>query len=136
MTDGLSDVLEVMLFMRWCQCDLPIVPLFETRDDLKNAPAILRSMFTHEAYRGYLQSQDDEQIIMLGYSDSNKDCGYITANWELITRRRPLLTCAEREQGVTFTLFTGAAAQWRAAAVRRPRPSSRSQPAWRMAAFV
>ncbi len=106
MTDGLSDVLEVMLFMRWCRCDLPIVPLFETRDDLKNAPAVLRSMFTHDAYRGYLRSQDDEQIIMLGYSDSNKDCGYITANWELYNAQETIADAC-REQGVTFTLFHG-----------------------------
>jgi phosphoenolpyruvate carboxylase len=106
MTDGLSDVLEVMLFMRWCGCNLPIVPLFETRDDLKNAPAILRSMFTHEAYRDYLRAQDDEQIIMLGYSDSNKDCGYITANWELYNAQETI-AAACREHGVTFTLFHG-----------------------------
>ncbi len=106
MTDGLSDVLEVMLFMRWCGCDLPIVPLFETRDDLKNAPAILRSMFTHEAYRAYLQSHDDEQIIMLGYSDSNKDCGYITANWELYNAQETIASVC-REHGITFTLFHG-----------------------------
>lgn len=106
MTDGLSDVLEVMLFMRWCQCDLAIVPLFETRDDLKNAPAILRSMFMHEAYRSYLQSQEDEQIIMLGYSDSNKDCGYITANWELYNAQETIAAVC-REHDVTFTLFHG-----------------------------
>jgi phosphoenolpyruvate carboxylase len=106
MTDGLSDVLEVMLFMRWCGCDLPIVPLFETRDDLKNAPAILRRMFTHEAYRDYLKSQNNEQIIMLGYSDSNKDCGYITANWELYNAQETIAAVC-REHDIIFTLFHG-----------------------------
>ena len=106
MTDGLSDVLEVMLFMHWCGCNLPIGPLFETRDDLKNAPDILRRMFTHEAYRDYLRTQDNEQMIMLGYSDSNKDCGYITANWELYNAQETIAGVC-REHGVSFTLFHG-----------------------------
>jgi phosphoenolpyruvate carboxylase len=106
MTGGLSDVLEVLLMMEWCRTALPIVPLFETREDLRHAPDILRAMFAHPAYRDYLRAQGDEQIIMLGYSDSNKDCGYITANWELY-KAQETIAAACREHGIKFTLFHG-----------------------------
>ncbi|MDW8351406.1 MAG: phosphoenolpyruvate carboxylase [Anaerolineae bacterium] len=106
MTDGLSDVLEVALLMAWCRVRLPIAPLFETREDLRHAPDILRAMFAHPIYRGILRAQADEQFIMLGYSDSNKDCGYITANWELYKAQEAIaLLC--REHGIRFTLFHG-----------------------------
>lgn len=106
MTNELSDVLEVALLMAWTGADLPIVPLFETRDDLQHAPRILRDMFGHAAYRQRLRARGDEQTIMLGYSDSNKDCGYITANWELY-RAQETIAEACRESGVGFTLFHG-----------------------------
>ncbi len=106
MTNGLSDVLEVALLMAWCRVKLPIVPLFETRDDLRHAPGILREMFTHPIYRNILRAQADQQVIMLGYSDSNKDCGYITANWELYKAQEAIAAVC-REHNVRFTLFHG-----------------------------
>ncbi|PJF47942.1 MAG: phosphoenolpyruvate carboxylase [Chloroflexi bacterium] len=106
MTNGLSDVLEVALLMAWCRVRLPIVPLFETREDLRHAPDILRAMFAHPVYRSILRAQSDEQVIMLGYSDSNKDCGYITANWELYKAQEAIATLC-REHGIRFTLFHG-----------------------------
>lgn len=106
MTDGLSDVLEVALLMAWCRVRLPIAPLFETREDLRHAPDILRAMFAHPIYRDILRAQADEQIIMLGYSDSNKDCGYITANWELYKAQEAIAAVC-REHGIRFTLFHG-----------------------------
>ncbi len=106
MTDALSDVLEVLLLMRWCQADLSIVPLFETLEDLERAPDILRAMFAHPHYREHLRSNGDHQMIMLGYSDSNKDCGYITANWALF-KAQETITQACNEAGVAFTLFHG-----------------------------
>ncbi|MFC1466171.1 MAG: phosphoenolpyruvate carboxylase [Candidatus Brachytrichaceae bacterium NZ_4S206] len=106
MTDGLSDVLEVALLMTWCRVRLPIAPLFETRADLRHAPDILRAMFAHPIYRDILRAQADEQIIMLGYSDSNKDCGYITANWELYKAQEAIAAVC-REHGIRFTLFHG-----------------------------
>jgi phosphoenolpyruvate carboxylase len=106
MTNGLSDVLEVLLMMKWSRAKLPIVPLFETRDDLRNAPDVLRAMFTHPVYRAYLQKQADQQMIMLGYSDSNKDCGYTTANWELYKAQETIArVCADHH--IRFTLFHG-----------------------------
>lgn len=106
MTNGLSDVLEVALLMRWTGADLPIVPLFETRDDLRDAPGILRAMFEHAGYRARLRARGDEQTIMLGYSDSNKDCGYITANWELY-RAQETIAAVCQEFGIGFALFHG-----------------------------
>ena len=106
MTNGLSDVLEVLLLMTWCRVHLPIVPLFETREDLRHAPDILRAMFQHPIYREILRAQSHEQMIMLGYSDSNKDCGYITANWELYKAQEAIAAvCCEH--GIRFTLFHG-----------------------------
>lgn len=106
MTNGLSDVLEVALLMAWCRVRLPIVPLFETREDLHHAADILRAMFAHPIYRDSLRAQADEQIIMLGYSDSNKDCGYITANWELY-KAQEAITEVCRAHGIRFTIFHG-----------------------------
>jgi phosphoenolpyruvate carboxylase len=106
MTDGLSDALEVLLLMRWCRADLCIVPLFETLRDLERAPEILRAMFAHPRYREHLRSKGNHQTIMLGYSDSNKDCGYIAANWALF-KAQETIARACNDAGVSFTLFHG-----------------------------
>jgi phosphoenolpyruvate carboxylase len=106
MTNALSDVLEVLLMMEWCRLALPIVPLFETRDDLQRAPQILRAMLVHPAYRATVDARGAEQMVMLGYSDSNKDCGYITANWELY-KAQETIAAACADNGVTLTLFHG-----------------------------
>ncbi|MCS7061454.1 MAG: phosphoenolpyruvate carboxylase [Anaerolineae bacterium] len=106
MTNGLSDVLEVLLMLRWCGTVMPIVPLFETLDDLTRAPEILSAMFAHPHYRDHLAQHGNHQTIMLGYSDSNKDCGYLTANWALF-KAQETIARACKEAGVTFTLFHG-----------------------------
>ena len=106
MTDGLSDVLEVLLLMHWCRADLCIVPLFETLHDLERASEILCAMFAHPRYREHLRSTGDHQMVMLGYSDSNKDCGYVAANWALF-KAQETIACACNDAGVSFTLFHG-----------------------------
>jgi phosphoenolpyruvate carboxylase len=106
MTDALSDVLETLLMMIWCRLSLPIAPLFETRDDLQRGPAILADMFEHPVYRETLRAQGDEQMVMLGYSDSNKDCGFATANWELYKAQETIAAACARH-GLKFTLFHG-----------------------------
>lgn len=106
MTNGLSDVLEVLLLLRWCGVNMSIAPLFETLDDLERAPQILKAMFEHPHYREHLRRAGDHQIVMLGYSDSNKDCGYLAANWALF-KAQETITRACEEAGVTFTLFHG-----------------------------
>jgi phosphoenolpyruvate carboxylase len=82
------------------------VPLFESIEDLQNAPAIMRELWTSEAYRPLLKSWNRQQEVMLGYSDSNKDGGMITSTWEIYKAHRALHEVA-RECDVTLRLFHG-----------------------------
>ncbi|HMD61268.1 MAG TPA: phosphoenolpyruvate carboxylase [Opitutaceae bacterium] len=100
MTDGLSDILEVELLQRLSGASLPIAPLFETLDDLERAPGVLAELF---ALPG---RPTGHQHVMLGYSDSNKDCGYITSNWALFKAQEEIARVC-RAAGVTLTLFHG-----------------------------
>jgi phosphoenolpyruvate carboxylase len=101
MTDDVSDVLEVELLQKFAGAALPIAPLFETLDDLVRAPQILSALF---ALPG--RTRPPHQHVMLGYSDSNKDCGYLTANWALYHAQEEIArVCAESD--VRFTLFHG-----------------------------
>ncbi|MBL8309432.1 MAG: phosphoenolpyruvate carboxylase [Burkholderiales bacterium] len=83
-----------------------IVPLFETIDDLQNAPAVMAAAFAHPLYRRWIKAQGDAQEIMLGYSDSNKDGGYFTANWALYRAQKALVDCFA-QHGVRLCLFHG-----------------------------
>lgn len=101
MTDGVSDVLEVELLQALAGAALPVAPLFETLDDLERAPEILSALFALPGRRAPVH-----QHVMLGYSDSNKDCGYLTANWALYQAQEKLAgVCAAF--GVKLTLFHG-----------------------------
>jgi len=82
------------------------VPLFESIDDLRNAPAVCRQLWTSAAYRPLLESWNQQQEVMLGYSDSNKDGGMIASTWEIWKAHRALHRVAE-ECGVTLRLFHG-----------------------------
>ena len=106
MTDAVSDVLEVVYLMKLTGATMPIAPLFETLDDLNRAPEILGTLFTHPAYAPILKTASAHQHVMLGYSDSNKDCGYLTANWALY-KAQETITAVCREHAVRVTLFHG-----------------------------
>ena len=82
------------------------VPLFESIEDLRNAPAVCTELWTREDYRRLLASWGDWQEIMLGYSDSNKDGGMLTSTWEIFRAHRDLHTAA-RACGVKLRLFHG-----------------------------
>ena len=82
------------------------VPLFESIEDLQNAPAIMRELWTSEAYQPLLKSWSRRQEVMLGYSDSNKDGGMITSTWEIYKAHRALHDVA-RECSVVLRLFHG-----------------------------
>jgi phosphoenolpyruvate carboxylase len=82
------------------------VPLFESIEDLQNAPAIMRSLWTSDAYQPLLKSWNHRQEVMLGYSDSNKDGGMITSTWEIYKAHRALHQVA-RDCGVHLRLFHG-----------------------------
>jgi len=106
MTHDLSDIIEVMVFQHLVGVALDIAPLFETLGDLEAAPGILNQMFEYEPYRKHLKSRGDHQQIMLGYSDSNKDCGYLTANWALFQAQETISDVCKK-RGLGLTLFHG-----------------------------
>ncbi|HKB90002.1 MAG TPA: phosphoenolpyruvate carboxylase, partial [Opitutaceae bacterium] len=106
MTDGVSDILEVLYLMKLSGAQLPIAPLFETLDDLVRAPEILSALFDHPSYVRELERNNRHQHVMLGYSDSNKDCGYLTANWALY-RAQETIARVGKEKEVRLTLFHG-----------------------------
>jgi phosphoenolpyruvate carboxylase len=108
MTQHASDVLGMLLFASevGVQNSLDLVPLFETVDDLKAAPRIMAELFQNSAYKKHLAARGMRQQIMLGYSDSNKDGGYLASNWSLYTAQERLAAvCAEH--GVQLELFHG-----------------------------
>lgn len=85
---------------------LDIAPLFETVDDLKNAPATLRALLADPVYRAHLTSRNDRQWVMLGYSDSGKDGGTLASRWGLQRAQVELLDIAQ-EAGIQLAFFHG-----------------------------
>jgi phosphoenolpyruvate carboxylase len=115
MTANVSDVLNVQALWQWSAAtngehgpdlQLPIVPLFETMNDLRRGPIILRGMLENAEYRSYLNGLGDQQTVMIGYSDSTKDGGYLAAQWALYRSQIELQRVAE-DCGVTLTFFHG-----------------------------
>jgi phosphoenolpyruvate carboxylase len=108
-----SDVLAMLLFASevGVDDDVDLVPLFETVDDLNAAPEVMTALFDNPAYKRHLQARRTpdgllRQQIMIGYSDSNKDGGYIASNWSLYQAQETLTAvCAER--GVSLEFFHG-----------------------------
>lgn len=103
-----SDILTMLLLARevGIENDIDLVPLFETIDDLQAAPAVMTVLFANPEYRKHLAARGNRQQIMIGYSDSGKDGGYLASNWNLYTAQETLAeTCAA--QGVTLELFHG-----------------------------
>ena len=88
------------------RCTLPIVPLLETIPDLRRAPAILKELLAVPLVQRSLHVQGKTQEVMIGYSDSNKDGGYLTAHWEL-AKAQSSLTRLGREHGVAIAFFHG-----------------------------
>ena len=82
------------------------VPLFESIEDLRNAPAICRELWQSPSYRKLVESWDNTQEIMLGYSDSNKDGGMLTSTWEIFRAHRALHQVAA-DAGLKLRLFHG-----------------------------
>jgi phosphoenolpyruvate carboxylase len=113
-TDGVSDVLEVALLLREAgllrphedRLDLNIVPLFETITDLRNAGRVMDRLLSLPGYARFLPARDGTHEVMLGYSDSNKDGGFLTSGWELFKAERALVEVFARH-GVRLRLFHG-----------------------------
>ena len=87
-------------------CPVGIVPLFETIDDLQRGASILEAALDLPVYRSLVRARGDSQEVMLGYSDSNKDGGYLTANWALYRAELDLVESA-RKTGIRLRLFHG-----------------------------
>jgi phosphoenolpyruvate carboxylase len=92
MSTAPSDILTLLLFAKEVGVagTVDLVPLFETIDDLKDAPKIMQVLFSNEAYCTQLKARGLRQQIMLGYSDSNKDGGYLASNWNLYVAQQAL----------------------------------------------
>jgi len=113
MTHCVGDVLWVLwlqkLLSSW-QNDgewrMPIAPLFETIDDLHRASDMMRELFAHPVYRAELDRQGGRQTVMVGYSDSAKDGGYLAACWALYEGQEQMQKAAD-EAGVGLTCFHG-----------------------------
>lgn len=108
MTESVSNMLEVLMLAKHAGLfgRIDIVPLFETVDDLLAASGTMQAMFSHPVYAQHLKERGNRQQIMIGYSDSNKDGGFMRANWMLFTAQRQMAkTCKDND--VMLTLFHG-----------------------------
>lgn len=83
-----------------------IGPLFETIEDLENAPAVMEELYTNPQYAAHLKKRGNKQTIMLGFSDGTKDGGYLMANWGIF-KAKERLTEVSRKYDVTVIFFDG-----------------------------
>jgi phosphoenolpyruvate carboxylase len=116
MCRSVSDLLEAGILLKECglldassdapYCPVGIVPLFETIDDLRRGASILEAALDLPVYQTIVRTRNDSHEVMLGYSDSNKDGGYLTANWALYRAELDLVESA-RKTGIRLRLFHG-----------------------------
>ncbi|WP_374661279.1 phosphoenolpyruvate carboxylase [Inhella sp.] len=118
-TESVSDLLEVLLLAKefglmrgslgqsGARCSLIVSPLFETIADLREASPIMRSFYALPGVRELVAASGNEQDVMLGYSDSNKDGGTFTSNWELYRAELALVELFDELQGPRLRLFHG-----------------------------
>jgi phosphoenolpyruvate carboxylase len=110
--ESVSDLLEVGVLLREAGLLTPaglgvdVIPLFESIGDLERCGAIMDSAFSLPLYRQWLRGRGDEQEVMLGYSDSNKDGGYLSSSWSLYKATDDLMRVC-RSHGVRLRLFHG-----------------------------
>ncbi|HEY3781400.1 MAG TPA: phosphoenolpyruvate carboxylase [Fimbriimonadaceae bacterium] len=115
MASGEGDVLSLLLLAKETglfqpgekgHSDIDVVPLFETIEDLENSPGVLDRLLSNKVYKKHLESRGNLQEVMVGYSDSTKDGGYLTANLKLYVAQKELARVAA-DHGVTLRLFHG-----------------------------
>ena len=112
--DGISDLLELALLLKEAgllrpheqALDVNIIPLFETIEDLANAPSVMDRLFALPGYMKLLAARGRTQEVMLGYSDSNKDGGFLTSGWALYRAEIGLIEVFARHD-VRLRLFHG-----------------------------
>ncbi len=106
-----SDILQLINLFLWSGWKKEILtvdfmPLFETVNDLTNAAQVMESLYTHPFYMEHLKRRGNRQTIMLGFSDSTKDGGYLMANWS-IYKAKVELTAMARKYGIDLAFFDG-----------------------------
>jgi phosphoenolpyruvate carboxylase len=110
--ESVSDLLEVGVLLREAgllrpgEMDVDVIPLFESITDLERCGGIMGEAFDNPVYRGWVRARGDEQEVMLGYSDSNKDGGYLSSSWTLYQATHQLMRVC-RAHGVRLRLFHG-----------------------------
>jgi phosphoenolpyruvate carboxylase len=102
---GFANTQSLISYLK-SQIRISVSPLFETIDDLRNAPGILTRLFANPVYRALLAAQGNLQEVMIGYSDSSKDGGILTSSWELFKAQERLWEIA-RAHGIELRLFHG-----------------------------
>ena len=136
-SNAASDVLETLVLLREVglvrplddhPAALDVVPLFETIDDLDRAPEVLDELLGLPFYRRIVSARGDWQEVMIGYSDSNKDGGYLTSNWALFQAQQRLVAVADGARSTPAPVPRS----WRIGRARRragvrgdPRPAAR-----------
>ena len=107
MTRSANDILRLHAVAKRARCEkVDLVPLFETIDDLDRSVSILRELWSDVNYRKHLKSRGNVQEVMVGYSDSNKDGGYLAANWFLHRSQREMAKLADAS-GIKLRFFHG-----------------------------
>ena len=116
MTEGADDILAVLMLARWGGLEagggaeqhlpLDVAPLFETVADLERAPGVMQELLGDAYYRAHLEARGRHQLVMIGYSDSNKDAGIAASRWALQRAQATLVETTERS-GVDLTFFHG-----------------------------
>ncbi len=116
MTRSATDILGIYLLAKYGglfkdargvkSCSIAIVPLFETIEDLRIAPDVMRELFALPLVKRSIAECGGFQEVMIGYSDSNKDGGYMTSNWELTSGQKKLTAVGE-ETGISISFFHG-----------------------------
>jgi phosphoenolpyruvate carboxylase len=106
-----SDILQLMNLFLWSgwkkeSLSVDFMPLFETVNDLTNAAQVMESLYVHPFYKEHLERRGNRQTIMLGFSDSTKDGGYLMANWS-IYKAKVELTAIARKYGIDLAFFDG-----------------------------
>jgi phosphoenolpyruvate carboxylase len=106
-----SDILQLINLFLWSgwkkdSLSVDFMPLFETVSDLQHAREVMESLYVHPFYKEHLKRRGNRQTIMLGFSDSTKDGGYLMANWS-IYKAKVELTALAREYGIDLAFFDG-----------------------------
>jgi phosphoenolpyruvate carboxylase len=105
---NIAEVLGLFLLCGWKKEELSIevVPLFETVDDMQQAATIMKTLYENIYYQAHLKRRNNNQTIMLGFSDGTKDGGYLMANWS-IYKAKEELTKISKEYGIDVVFFDG-----------------------------